>query len=298
MPNAGKHRSQQFKVSLSNYPLPDGSWHWASKSWMVDMRGATGQVQHDGFEYNLLFRKHKWHAASKLSSGAFVRRRRWLRLMVRPARQDTHKPSHHTNSNDDSDTHPVRRESPDAISPIGTAQDPFEVYPREVFVGDDADEDWKRCHTLLKSAGRDGKKLELWHRWLGLKHMDLSSTIGKSKMRRQVVKKQWSEDSEPLPSEVAAHDARIAHVPISDPPVQQIGAVLKIHVRCLHFVIMKPGNFIHFALCIGKSHHGIFRLPGISCASRRAVRSRRGSSLCYARQRRYVELARQIFGLL
>lgn len=211
------------------------------------MRGATGQVQHDGFEYNLLFRKHKWHATSKLSSGAFVRRRRWLRLMVRPARQDTHKPSHHIDANGDGDIPPARRESPES-PPIGAAQDPFEVYPREVFAGHDADEDWERCHTLLKSAGRDGKKLELWHRWLGLKHMDLSSTIGKSKMRRQVVKKQWSEDNEPLPSEVAAHDAKIAHVPISDPPVQQIGAVLKIYVRCLHYcVTMKPTTFIHFA---------------------------------------------------
>ncbi|KAG5221896.1 integral membrane protein [Salix suchowensis] len=184
----------------------------------------------DGFEYNLLFRKHEWHASSKLSSGAFVRRRRWLRLMVRPARQDTHKPSNHTNTTM-------------MATPI-LCVDPFEAYPREVFMGDDADEDWKRCHALLKTAGRDGKKLELWHRWLGLKHMDLSRRLESRRCADMSSRSNGQRTASPYLGS-RAHDARIAHVPISDPPVQQIGAVLKIHANHIMESFVYPESRAH-----------------------------------------------------
>ena len=34
-------------VTLTTYPLPDPTWRWVSKSWLVDMRG-DGDVQYDG----------------------------------------------------------------------------------------------------------------------------------------------------------------------------------------------------------------------------------------------------------
>lgn len=51
------------------------------------MRTDSGEVQHDGFEYNWMFRSHHWHAkVGKLSAGGWVRRRRWIRLMMRPGK--------------------------------------------------------------------------------------------------------------------------------------------------------------------------------------------------------------------
>lgn len=51
---------------------------------MIDMR--DGNVQHDGFEYNWSFGGKKWRSrAGRFNTGALVRRRRWARLMVRPA---------------------------------------------------------------------------------------------------------------------------------------------------------------------------------------------------------------------
>ena len=55
-------RSEQPPLSLESYPLPDGNWHWVSRCWMIDMRTDTGEVQHDGFEYNWFFRRHNWRA--------------------------------------------------------------------------------------------------------------------------------------------------------------------------------------------------------------------------------------------
>jgi hypothetical protein len=49
---------------------------------MIDMRDED--VQYDGFQYNWYFRKGKWrNKAGRLNAGAWVRRRRWIRLMER-----------------------------------------------------------------------------------------------------------------------------------------------------------------------------------------------------------------------
>ncbi|KIK93743.1 hypothetical protein PAXRUDRAFT_144397, partial [Paxillus rubicundulus Ve08.2h10] len=88
IPSSNNNRARQPNVSLTNYPLPDGTWRWVSKAWMIDMRTDLGGVQHDGFEYNWLFCKKHWHADSgKFGAGAWVRRRRWVRLMMRPAKR-------------------------------------------------------------------------------------------------------------------------------------------------------------------------------------------------------------------
>ena len=71
-------------MTLEDYPLPDGSWKWVSRGWMIDMRG-DGQVQYDGFEYSRSFRSKHWGPSpGVLSNRGLVRRRRWLRQF--PAR--------------------------------------------------------------------------------------------------------------------------------------------------------------------------------------------------------------------
>lgn len=89
MPSAvSLKRAHQPSVSLKEYPLPDGNWCWVSNSWMVDMRSDSGEVQHDGFEYNWIFRTHHWHPqVGPLSAAGWVRRRRWVRLMMRPGKK-------------------------------------------------------------------------------------------------------------------------------------------------------------------------------------------------------------------
>ena len=76
-------KSDQPNVSLSDFPLPDGNWRWASKDWMIDMRNDS--LQYDGFEYNWYFQTKRWRPrAGRLNYGGWVRRRRWIRLMERP----------------------------------------------------------------------------------------------------------------------------------------------------------------------------------------------------------------------
>ncbi|KAF8350060.1 hypothetical protein F5887DRAFT_858528, partial [Amanita rubescens] len=81
LPSTSFSRSKQPFKSLNDYQFPDGTWRWVSKSWMIDMRSDSGEVQYDGFEYNWFFRRHHWRAeVGPLSAGGWVRRRRWIRL--------------------------------------------------------------------------------------------------------------------------------------------------------------------------------------------------------------------------
>ena len=88
LPNTSQKRSEQPPITLDAYPLPDGDWRWVSRTWMIDMRNSDSSiVQHDGFEYNWVFRQRKWRAqVGFLSAGGWVRRRRWVRLMMRPSK--------------------------------------------------------------------------------------------------------------------------------------------------------------------------------------------------------------------
>lgn len=145
---------------------------------MVDMR-SEGEVHYDGFEYNWLFRRHKWRPEPGwLSAGGWVRRRRWVRLMMRPAHP------HHT-AIEQSDrgvpltTPPSTRYS---IMPDGSA---LELEREKLMVWRGDLDDWNRCHHLMARLNRDGTKLELWREWLGV-----------SPRTRQ--RKVWSEDSSVL----------------------------------------------------------------------------------------------------
>ncbi|KAG0263075.1 hypothetical protein BGZ95_003887 [Linnemannia exigua] len=73
---------QKFQTSAmdtSDYELPDPSWEWVHKSWLVDM---TADVDEDGWEYAMTFHGSPWHGNYEIFR-SFARRRRWLRLRKR-----------------------------------------------------------------------------------------------------------------------------------------------------------------------------------------------------------------------
>lgn len=213
-PNTSPKRSEQPPISLINYPLPDGNWRWVSKCWMIDMRSDSGEVQHDGFEYNWVFRTHKWRAQVRaLSAGGWVRRRRWVRLMMRPARprregeghgQTTPTPTIRGSFND----HPTRyRHSVGSSFPPSFSPDAGDTLDLEgIWSSDDAELNWTKCRILMKHVGRDGRKLEVWKAWLGQYQPSIDSqesTDWKGKARQ----KQWTEDDTPMPSEDEAKNS-------------------------------------------------------------------------------------------
>lgn len=161
IPKASTKRSQQPNVSLSNYPLPDATWHWVSKAWLIDMRTDLGEVQHDGFEYNWSFREKHWRAEiGPLSAGAWVRRRRWIRLMMRPANWKS-------GFLGSADNHFEGLASllPPAARSSETTLDSLEHKAGPLWQGI-PQVDWQHCYSLMKHLGSDGRKLELWRTWL------------------------------------------------------------------------------------------------------------------------------------
>lgn len=158
-------RADQPTVSLAEYPLPDGAWRWVSRSWMIDMRG-EGQVQHDGFEYSWFFRSKQWRpTVGPLSAGGLVRRRRWVRLMMRPAKNlEVQDGSPNTNA----PFHGATR--PPSVIAIKDAEE--SCRSTEIWRGDP--DDWQRAHAVLRCASRDSRKLEMWSQWTGV---SLSSNV-------------------------------------------------------------------------------------------------------------------------
>jgi hypothetical protein len=67
-------------MNIENYQLPDPTWEWVSKDWMIDM---TEDVDEAGWQYALKFHGAVWHGNYK-HFRSFVRRRRWIRLRHRP----------------------------------------------------------------------------------------------------------------------------------------------------------------------------------------------------------------------
>jgi hypothetical protein len=70
---------QTSAMDTSDYGLPDPSWEWVHRSWLVDM---TGDVDEDGWEYAMTFHGSPWHGNYEIFR-SFARRRRWLRLRKR-----------------------------------------------------------------------------------------------------------------------------------------------------------------------------------------------------------------------
>ncbi|KAI8343639.1 hypothetical protein BC941DRAFT_411921 [Chlamydoabsidia padenii] len=63
-------------MNPTTYQLPDPTWEWVSKEWMVDM---TDDVDEAGWQYSIKFHGAVWHGNYK-HFRSFVRRRRWIRL--------------------------------------------------------------------------------------------------------------------------------------------------------------------------------------------------------------------------
>lgn len=210
------------------------------------MRG-DGQVQYDGFEYNWFFRKYRWSA----TSAAWVRRRRWIRLMIRPAKRHLH-PG--TGSRTPPSVSPSP--SPSVGIPISQSPSPFpnsegrSQYPRSgiqslppsilsphsagssiapgfIWQGDGAD-DWERCHDYIRSLTRDGKKLEVWRSWLGLSDVegeDAKECIDGT----NVNKRQWTEDEGLLPSQAIVRTSEGVDVS-TIPPREWVVVAIREHV--------------------------------------------------------------------
>lgn len=296
LPNASLKRSKQAPISLESYPLPDGNWRWVSRCWMIDMRADSGEVQHDGFEYNWMFRRTRWRAqVGSLNAGGWVRRRRWVRLMVRPAKLHAHTPklgadmegaspipSPSSNSKATSDfVQRLNRLSlgshfPPSLHTQGTdvssssmSEWAQQIHPDEVWMGDCAS-DWQRCRDLMRRVGRDGRKLELWKLWLGYYHPSNKANIEESVEGEEIVKgkdtsnrrgKQWTEDSGPMPSEMAYAEKLERDYGVVAPR-EYIVSVLREHVRT---AFLTPDMHIYnpsrFPLTQGKHILSIFIFP-------------------------------------
>ncbi|KAI8097060.1 uncharacterized protein BX664DRAFT_325493 [Halteromyces radiatus] len=63
-------------MNPATYQLPDPTWEWLNKEWLVDM---TEDVDEAGWQYAVKFHGAVWHGNYK-HFRSFVRRRRWIRL--------------------------------------------------------------------------------------------------------------------------------------------------------------------------------------------------------------------------
>lgn len=220
IPSDSFKRSRQPNISLSNYPLPDGTWRWVSRSWMIDMRTDSGEVQYDGFEYNWFFRQKHWHAEiGKLSTGAWVRRRRWVRLMMRPAQ---HAIAHSEGSPSPSTSKSRLSDRPLDTSFVSLVHPQSEITLDELVLSanlewEGNEQDWVRCHRLMRRLGRDGRKLELWRMWLSPYLSDVSNT--------DLVDKGKLPESDSSPS-MRLEDGSSG---IQIPPLEYLGAILQNH---------------------------------------------------------------------
>ncbi|KAH9486929.1 Meiotically up-regulated gene 65 protein [Psilocybe cubensis] len=257
LPSASLKRSKQPPITLDSYPLPDGNWHWVSRCWMIDMRTDSGEVQHDGFEYNWMFRRHNWRAQiGSFNAGGWVRRRRWIRLMVRPAKprkDDTDisvlTPSTAASSRS-SDKRRHRHSIASSFPPSVFTQrtdmtDAWaKIDPDEVWMGDTA-MDWLRCRQLMKQFGRDGRKLELWKLWLGCHHPEHKQKFLEPDDKGKRREKQWTEDDEPLPSEIAAADI-LSREYVAIAPRELVIALLRVHGQELLHLFIFPESRVQF----------------------------------------------------
>jgi hypothetical protein len=195
------------------------------------MRG-DGAVQYDGFEYNWFFRRHHWRPnVGHLNAGGWVRRRRWVRLMVKPAKKQSVRIAEPPPANADRVTLPGLG-STQPPSTIGTSSSLEKEVKAigEVWRGDAA-EDWDRCHALMKRVGRDGRRIELWKTWLS----GLLLSTEEQALRHEPRPQQWTEDSRLMPSEA---DYAAKQLEPRPPPLEvnrtAIANVIRTHVsvRC------------------------------------------------------------------
>ncbi|RIA86245.1 hypothetical protein C1645_780059 [Glomus cerebriforme] len=99
-PNAWTDKNQKYSpMDIHNYQLPDPTWEWVHKEWMIDM---SGDIDEEGWEYALNFHNSSWHGCYQ-PFRSFVRRRRWIRLRCKKGVKDASTSSIHPRSNLNSD---------------------------------------------------------------------------------------------------------------------------------------------------------------------------------------------------
>ncbi|KAF9456192.1 hypothetical protein BDZ94DRAFT_1178243 [Collybia nuda] len=256
-PNASPKRSEQPPISLVNYPLPDGDWRWVSKCWMIDMRSDSGEVQHDGFEYNWVFRAHKWRSeVGVLSSGGWVRRRRWVRLMMRPASQMpkregdpegygqvTPTPTSGGSSSDPPTGYRDYRASILACPLLPNTASPGDIPDfQSIWSTEDVELNWIKYRYLMKHVGRDGRKLEIWREWLRTYPSTSRCADGTGR-----------KDNTPMISEYEAENRlRSAFLARPEtPPKEYIASLLRIHGSALLRFFVFPDSRVEFLRILG-----------------------------------------------
>jgi hypothetical protein len=131
-----------------------------------------------------------------------------------------------------------------SILSAGSLDELSTLDPAEIWQGD-VEQDWERCRTIMKRLGRDGRKLELWRRWLGV---DVASLVlGKGK------EKQWTEDNEPLPSEITAMERQVANTLTILPSTKHISSVVNLHGQTLFASFIFPDSRAQFVEVLGKA---------------------------------------------
>lgn len=196
-------------------------------------------VQYDGFEYNSVFRQKGWKAETgNLGAGGYVRRRRWVRLMVREAR-----------------TVPVMDQTTDGV---GTNAPSIITQPRATSSVFDDDTmaamwdgtvgDFRRCARAMNMAGRDGTKIELWARWLQLEPRSTADQY----------KRKWTEDeaqrsgsltpqssSRIVPSPThSSPSASAIMLAMNAPSREHLSSLLRNHVRTLSSLEHPHSTFV------------------------------------------------------
>ncbi|KAI6047639.1 hypothetical protein EDC04DRAFT_2918939 [Pisolithus marmoratus] len=237
IPNASTKRSQQPNVSLNNYPLPDATWRWVSKAWMIDMRSDLGEVQHDGFEYNWSFREKHWNAEiGPLSAGSWVRRRRWIRLMMRLASWKSDLPWLADNLSE-GPASPL----PATVPPSETTLDSPERKAGPLWQGI-PDVDWQQCYSLMKHLGSDGRKIELWHTWLD-PYIAQRTHEPKGKGKQ-------SEDQSRCPSRADCKGRLLEGDP---PPLSYLSTMLQHHANSIVRMFVFPDSRAQFFELLGRA---------------------------------------------
>ncbi|KAI0936352.1 hypothetical protein AcV5_004515 [Taiwanofungus camphoratus] len=244
-------RRPQPTVSLADYPLPDGTWHWVSRAWMIDMSG-DGQVEYDGFQYAWSFRSRKWRPETGLlSAGGWVRRRRWVRLMVRPRRKvgrDQERAAHDFEGEMKLPemVHAERGATrPPSVAP--TVDEDVQAEEVEVWMGNE--DDWDRCRAMLKRIGRDGRKLELWKLWTGLStDLGKGATKGMVKEERETKTKRWTVDGVVSPSETVRDEELAAYTRASTGEASKnyMAVVLRAHGLQILQSFVYPDSRVQF----------------------------------------------------
>ncbi|KAI0724562.1 hypothetical protein C8T65DRAFT_563506 [Cerioporus squamosus] len=262
-------RKKQPTVSLEEYPLPDGTWKWVSKAWMIDMRG-DGQVQYDGFEYSRSFRSKKWGPnPGVMSNRGLVRRRRWLRLMMRPAQvhhdagSTFSAPSGMLSALPEFDHHEAGATRPPSVMLTLSGSS---IGEKDVWKGD-AD-DWGRCHVALRSLGQDGRKLELWANWLGVPevaHLSRPTSwdptlipIVKVPIPPKMFDAQLQTIAEQPPADdTVSRDTEQAEVDTgpsgSQAPKAYVAAVIRTHARDILALFIYPESRAKFLSLLGRA---------------------------------------------